>query len=880
MRIHRLAVEHVRGLERAEVRFAERGVTVIEAPNETGKTTLFDALDVVLNEKHGTTKQHVRALQPHGRDVASTIEAELTLGPHHLTIRKRFHRDRLTELLVHTPSPRQLSGTEAHDELRRLLEEHTDLALLEALRFRQGRSLDPIALAGSHALARQLDASAGGAGNPHDDALYERIVATCSRYFTERTGKETRLLTDADAAAEQAEAEVSRLEALEAKLTAAGTRSREVAVERRRLGERRDELAPELVARRDAARQVAELRGRCDAARAELRRAESERDAAARAESERQQLVEEVDEAAAAEADTEAELARAEQALAPLEEALARLDARLAAASDDAARARQQHETARAAADLARAREALARAEASRQRVDHAIEEARAAEATLASSLYTEDRHARVRAAAEGVRLAEAQLGAAAPRVIVRARRDVEVDAGDGPELLAAGDELEHPVPERRSVVVADLAEIEVVAGTSLAERQRALREAEAELVAACEELGVRDADAAEALAEGIRAAEESIRARDEVLARELDGGSRDALDGTIRQLEDRVASLRERLRTQVSDDAVDPGELPDPVALEAAEAEAREVVASLEVERRARSGELESLRERVVAARTARDGARVQHERLSTRLARARTEADEASLAAALAAADETVREAARSVAEGEEALRELDADGVDALVETAESQFEHVREQLARLQEETASLAAVIEVHGGEGIGEASQAAGSELVRRRGERDALRRRAAAARALKETFDHARDEAYAAYRAPLRERIVAAGRLVFGDDLDVELDQELAITSRTLRGVTLDFDQLSAGAREQLAILTALAAADLAGDDGVPLVLDDTLGYTDPGRLERLGAVLGRLRGPQVVVLTCVAMRFEAIPGATVVRLTPTPPD
>ncbi|MEX2550655.1 MAG: AAA family ATPase [Nitriliruptoraceae bacterium] len=877
MRIRRLALEHVRGLESAEVHFAERGVTVIEAPNETGKTTLFDALDVVLNEKHGTTKQHVRALQPHGRDVASTIEAELTLGPHHLTIRKRFHRDRLTELVVHAPTARQLSGTDAHDELRRLLEEHTDLALLEALRFRQGRSLDPVALAGSRSLARQLDASAGGPGDPHDDALYERIVETYTRYFTERSGKETKLLTDADAAVERSEAEVARLEALEAKLTEAGRRASEVAVQRRRLAARRDELAPELAARRDAARRVARLRGECDAARAELRRAEAERDSAARAVVEREELAQEVADAAAAQAEAEAELTRAEDALAPLAASLAALDGRVATARDEAVRAREQHERARAIADLVRAREELARALASRRRVDLAIEEARAAEAVLASSAYTEERHRRVRTAAEDVRLAEAQLGAAAPQMIVRARRDVEVDAGDGPEALAAGAELERRVPDRRRVRIGDLAEVEVVAGTSLEDRQQAVRAAREELVSACADLDVEDADGAEVLAEEIRGHRETIAARDAILARELDGGTRDALETTIRGLQDRDAALCERLDIDAGD-AVDPEAPPDPEALESAESKAREVVASLEAERRARSEELESLRERVIAARTSRDGARVQHDRRSTRLEQARTEVDDAALAAEVLRAEEAVGAAEQDVARCDQALRELDAETVDALVQTAESQLEHAREQLAGLQEEAASLAAVIEVHGGEGIGEALQAAEAELTRRRGERDGLRRRAEAARTLKEAFDRARDEAYAAYRAPLRERIVAAGRMVFGDDLDIELDEELAITSRTLQGITLDFEQLSAGAREQLAILTALAAADLAGEDGVPLVLDDTLGYTDPGRLERLGAVLGRLRGPQVVVLTCVAMRFEAIPGATVVRLPPAP--
>jgi hypothetical protein len=79
---------------------------------------------------------------------------------------------------------------------------------------------------------------------------------------------------------------------------------------------------------------------------------------------------------------------------------------------------------------------------------------------------------------------------------------------------------------------------------------------------------------------------------------------------------------------------------------------------------------------------------------------------------------------------------------------------------------------------------------------------------------------------------------------------------------------------QLSAGAREQLAILAGLAAAQLAGSDGVPFVIDDALGYTDPARLERLGEVLGGTADAQVIVLTCVADRFRAVRGARVVQL------
>jgi len=45
----------------------------------------------------------------------------------------------------------------------------------------------------------------------------------------------------------------------------------------------------------------------------------------------------------------------------------------------------------------------------------------------------------------------------------------------------------------------------------------------------------------------------------------------------------------------------------------------------------------------------------------------------------------------------------------------------------------------------------------------------------------------------------------------------------------------------LSTGAKEQLAIVVRMAIASLTGldDGGVPLILDDALGWSDPGRAE-----------------------------------------
>jgi uncharacterized protein YhaN len=60
-----------------------------------------------------------------------------------------------------------------------------------------------------------------------------------------------------------------------------------------------------------------------------------------------------------------------------------------------------------------------------------------------------------------------------------------------------------------------------------------------------------------------------------------------------------------------------------------------------------------------------------------------------------------------------------------------------------------------------------------------------------------------------------------------------------------------------------------------VAGDGGVPIILDDTLGHTDEDRLEYMGAILTRAgRECQVIVLTSYPKRYAHVGGATVVTL------
>ena len=47
MRIRRIAIRNFRGVEACDVHFPPRGVTIIEGPNEVGKSSLAEALELL-----------------------------------------------------------------------------------------------------------------------------------------------------------------------------------------------------------------------------------------------------------------------------------------------------------------------------------------------------------------------------------------------------------------------------------------------------------------------------------------------------------------------------------------------------------------------------------------------------------------------------------------------------------------------------------------------------------------------------------------------------------------------------------------------------------------------------------------------------------------
>jgi hypothetical protein len=873
MRLLRVALTDVRGVDRCEVRFEPDGVTVVEAPNESGKTTLLDAVDVLLEMKDSSNAQRVKDLQPADRDVPSTIEVELSCGATHLTCRKTFNKQRGTVLTIHAPTPEVVKGTEAHDRLRTILEADVDLALYRALRFAQGRDLDAVALGDSAVLAARLDATAGGTGSGDDGGLIERAEREYRRWFT-ATGRPGKDLAALDGSLADVQADRNRLADDLAALERHVEELTRVERELPHLAQVRDqELAPGLEQARGQADRVNELRGVVATRRAERDHAALEltatRDARARREARASEVAELDDTVAALEAGLAPRRGR-------LDELVGRRTAdgaELTAAAARLADAREALDRSQLLADLVGAELERRGLQRRHERVVEVVEAARDAERALAGIRLDDTRMRAIRAASEDLRVASATLATGAPTVTLRAHRPLRLDVDGSPAELGTDQPEVWTVADRLALSIPEVVDVQVEAGTSSDELVRAVEEAERRLAQACHEADVPDLLTAERVLEQRDRHRDVVERRDAELARELDGRTVDELAADLRDAEDRVAALRERL-TEVT-------ELPDAATARAAVDAASEAVrgaddhhAGLRAAFDELSATVEEERTAVVMAETQLAGRREERDRLAARLADERAERPDTDLAAAVTAAEDTETQAAERLAAAERELADLDPDAVELRVTNLAAQLEDLHQRIGELGQLRAVLHERLRQGGEAGLGEALTQAEDRLERVRADHRRAHARAAAAALLWEELTTARDEAYRAYRAPLRERIAAKARLLLGGSVEVELGDDLAIVGRTRDGVALTWEQLSAGAREQLAILAALSAAELAGSDGVPFVLDDALGYTDPDRLERIGALLGRTTDAQVIVLTCVADRFRHVGGARTVRL------
>ena len=869
----RVRVEDYRGIEACEVEFSESGTTVVHGPNEHGKSSLMQAVDLLLTTKSSSGKSDVKDVKPAGRDVGSLVEVELRCGDHHLTCRKRFNRDRITELEIHAPTAEQLSGDEAHDRLRAVLEANVDEALFGALWFQQGRDLESVDLEDSAAVAAALDTQAGGPGTGSgDDALLERVRKEFERYFTP-SGKAGQALKNSEQALRRSKEDLDelqgRLESLEGDIEQLEELERQLSA----LEESLELLGPELAERTAELEEISGLQAKVERAVAAEQLAEQKRIGTRQALELRTGLVRSIDELTVEITDLEEQLGPDRERLAELVERAEQLKVESARSETSASQAREQRELAQRRVDLLRRREECDRLQRQLESVEKSAHDAAVAREWLGNCRLTEDGFAEIGAAHQQCLVAKKALDAGAPTVEMRAAQSLELTVDGEPVSLGDGDVRSRAVEERTLIELAGVISVEVVAGASLESLHGELAGATKRLEEACDAVGVADVDEASRVSSERKKHESALDVAEKQLANALGDLTGDALADRLRSARVAVEALES--------DGVDDGDVVEMADAEEAlrvagevEKESRGHADQLRVRSEEATGLAQELRDSVAAKEADLTARCEERRRRSVDLEGVRGDASDGQLAELDAAAAEQEAKASSEAAEVRAELSDRDPETALLLEANARKRVTDAQEQLQTARERRIKVSERVQVAGGEGLGEQRDAALAEHERLDTDHRRLEARAMAAKALHDTLNTAREEAYRSYREPLRKGICEVGKVVFNQSFDVVLDDELRIIERVLDAKTLPWDSLSSGAKEQLAVLTAVAAARLAGEGGTPLILDDSLGYTDPKRLELLGAVLGAVDDAQIIVLTCVPDRFRLVGGAEMVSL------
>ncbi len=881
MRIDRFAVRDFRKLAGGvAVEGLEPGITVIVGDNEEGKSTLLKALQSAFFDRHNLTGKAVDQMRPFGVHGAQPgIEVDFELAGTGYRLEKTF-RPSPTALLE--GGGERWQGDAAEEELRNLLgfsppgkgaakDEHRGLAGL--LWVEQGRAFEPLDMnRDTQTVLREAIESEVGQvlGGERGRRLLDEVEKRASHYFTPK-GSEKETLRGprkrVQALEEECEAEETELKAYDDKVKRLGQLQESLARHSRDGSLAR---AEEEAGKADAAlRRLAEVEGRLETAKVRMEQAQSAGEAAEAARERRAALIEETEAAGrqtgAAEAvlkELEPDYLNAERRLAEADERLATCNRRREEANAGWEAARRALERAELAAGLQTLDERLKQAESLEER----IEQDRQA---LAADPVDEDVVTRLREMRAKQIALDAALDAAAATLAFAPEGGRSVSLDGRP--IDTGRPVR--VTESSAFELQDFGKLEVVpGGRDLARLRADLSELDSRMREELRRLDRADLAGAEAALRARQALEAEVENR----RGELRGVAPDGLE-TLRET---VRKGRARLSALAGPDASD---APDAETARDAEREAhrdREDAERAAEQAMRERDEARKLHDRLREGRIKADAEHRQKAEAATgrraALEEERRKAADDELAARAAAAAQGL---ADRISEHDTVLAERDAMNPEALRierQRAEEAHDRLRVRIGDSERAERDLAIELRAMGQRGLAE-------ELERKRGERDIARsdlaRIEADAKAWKlllDTLREAEREAKETFLGPVRDRLQPYLRMLF-PETELHLNEDdLEIVSLRRDGVDEPFGSLSIGAREQVAVLTRLALADLLREKGRPvaLILDDPLVNSDNERFRRMELALRKAAASlQIVVLTCHEARYESL-GAKVVRL------
>ena len=215
--------------------------------------------------------------------------------------------------------------------------------------------------------------------------------------------------------------------------------------------------------------------------------------------------------------------------------------------------------------------------------------------------------------------------------------------------------------------------------------------------------------------------------------------------------------------------------------------------------------------------------------------------------------------------------AAKAPDLDAAQIALERAQSIMHRAEQDRQRIRVELARLDTMIDLLAGEAVEEEL----SDVIVRAGDAervlDELKFEIAVLGKLKGALEEARVSARDHYVEPVLAELEPLVRLLWPEAvLHIDADEVLP-TALERSGTEEEFEVLSGGTQEQIALLVRLAFARMLARSGAPapVILDDAIVFTDDDRIERMfDALTQQAKDLQIIVLSCRQRAFRDLGG------------
>lgn len=864
--IRRIAIENFRKFrDPFTIDNLTDGLNIIIEPNETGKSTLMEALRAAFFVRHNTQNQLAKSFAPRGDSVAPKVEIDFTIDGAEWSLRKKFLKS--ASIDVEGPQGRA-QGDDAEAMLNMLLgsvrdtSRAGDVSTYGALGLLWVAQMDALEIRAPGPLVRDtitasLEAEVGSImGGDAYRKVRERVDAQYELYWTPtgvKKGRQVEALRRhevAVTASAEADEKVAQLEKSFGELDVCRQR---LSVLQREMADQTDsQTRAALVSSLEVARMAAQL----------LATRQAENEAAAGRLTKLDDIQARHEAAVLARVKAEGCLTAAGELRATSRERVKAAQTRVAEARVALVEVQAAHQ--RSADAYAKGVEAD-----SEQRLQDAAAEARQRHGELID-LETE-LEAMKRVALGAIPSDKLAKLEANERAVVEARARVDAGAahvtlsGDAEGVTIDGEPMSPGTRAltRTAHIRLGSAELAITPPASAASAEELLAEAVSKQDDALFAFGVADLAAARERTIAAREAAAEIRTLMARIAAASPADERIGLAAGPDALKLFVASLPEPA-AGIDHVAVDLNGLKKQLEIDATALARAEGVVQSAIEE-LRNCEAEEAPHATAEALAQNDLTTAQNA-----IATIEGHPDWVGVAEALSGARQRAAEAAIQLDEAARNATAHDVAEINRKIGTIDARAKAAVDQKTTLEKDTARLEATIESEGGRGLAEQAAAAREELE---AARTALQRVADDANTimlLRNTLEAARNETSARFVGPVARR--AKGyieRLLPGCDL--AFSDNMALESVIRAGAEEQSDSLSRGTQEQLAILTRIAFADMLRDQGKPisLILDDPLVYSDDARLDTMIDILTEAASHmQVILLTCRDRAFRHVHG------------